>query len=148
MSALTEVQGVILRYVVRELEGNITIQKAKFNTKLGENEFTEEAMLHPVIVFFPNGTSQVMERASAEKRGFLDMPQILNFDTVQDTKTPAGRFKNALTTKARREAWLQLEQAVIRNCTAKSGNPLPPDVTISSESVYFEDAIKEEKEEA
>lgn len=143
MSITGEVSGVTLSYVAREVEGDIMTVKTKFDDKLGENVQKETKVVDPVIVFFPNNTSQVMARKTAEERGFLAQPEILNFAQVQDQKTAAGRYKNAIKNEDRIQAWLDMENKIITDCVAASGHPLALDCNYSDKSVYL-DAPTEE----
>ena len=137
MSVAGEISGVTLNYVAREVQGNIPCTLTKFDKDLGENVHEMTKVKEPVIVFFPNGTTQVMSRKRAEGLGFLEQPDILNFASVQDSKTPAGRYKNAIRESDRLNAWLTMENAVIQRCVSKSGHPLPLDCTYSDYSLYM-----------
>lgn len=144
MSGVTgEISGVGLAYVTRAIDGDIKTTKTAFDKKLGENVTKETTVEEPVIVFFSSGTSQVMSLKRAEALGYLEQPEVMNLANVQDTKTPAGRYKNAIREKDRLDAWMALENAVIQRCVGKSGHPLPLDCTYSENSIYF-DAQHEE----
>lgn len=144
MDATTgEISGVMLSYVAREVIGDIKTTKTKFDAKLGENVQTEVTVKNPIIVFFPNRTSQVMPRAKAEQKGFLRQPEVLNLAQVQDQQTAAGRYKNAIRSSDRIDAWLEMEERVITDCVSGSGHPLPLDCNYSKNSVYL-DAPNEE----
>lgn len=147
MSATAEVQGVFLSYVAREIvQGTINKTVTKFDNKLRENVQKKKAIEEPIIVFFPNGTSQVMSRKIAEGKGFFEQPTVINLGSVNDQTTPAGRYKHALQDRARISAWKDLEQQVINTCIEKSGHPLSRDCLFSDQSIYFdEQPIKQEE---
>lgn len=143
MSASAEVSGVTLRYVTREIIGDIEVDKTEFDENTRENVLKKGKVKDPVIVFFPNKTSQVMARKRAEEKGFLNRPDILNFSQVTDQHTAAGKFKHALHEDERQAAWLDLENAVISKCVGRSGHPVNLECQISDESVYFSQKFKE-----
>lgn len=137
MSVTSEYSGVGLAYVARQIDGVIMTTSTKFDTKLGENVTKETEVRNPVIVFFPNGTTQVLAGDRAKILGFLEQPEIMNFESVQGGKSPAARYKNALREKDRMDAWHDLENAVINRCVSKSGHPLPLDCDYSKKSFYL-----------
>lgn len=143
MATAGEFKGVRLAYVARTIKGDIKTVETHFDKKNNENVQKEVKVKEPVIVFFPNGTSQVFPAKVAEKKGFLTQPDIINLDTVgSDTKTAAGRYKNAIRVKDREDAWLQMENNIVTSCIAKHGHPLPLDVVYSDQSMYL-DTFKE-----
>lgn len=137
MSVTAELSGVALAYVAREIIGNIDTTRTKFDTKIGENVVSIVALQDPVIVFFPSGTTQVLSANRAKALGFLEQPEIMNYASVQDGKSAAARYKNAIREKDRVDAWLMLENAIIQKCVSKSGHPLPLDCTYSDKSFYL-----------
>lgn len=137
MSVGQEVAGVTLQYVAREVTGDIMTTAAQRDAKNGGIVERNKKLKEPVIVFFSNGSTLVMERSSAETRGFLKTPEVMNLSQVTDTATPAGRFKHAFRDEDRQQAWMDLEQAVITKCTSRSGHPLPLDARVSEQSIYF-----------
>jgi hypothetical protein len=143
MSVGGEISGVGLSYVAREIKGSIPYKKTKFDAKLGENVYTDGELEKPVIVFFSNGTTQVFSMKRAEAMGFLVQPDVMNIASVQDAKTPAGRYKNAIKESVRLDAWQMMEEAVIQRCVAKTGHPLPLDCSYKSNSIYFDADEKE-----
>jgi len=143
MSVTGELSGVGLAYVTRAVIGEIKTTKTKFDTKLGENVTSETSVKDPVIVFFPNGTTQLLAADRAKILGFLEQPEIMNYSSVQDGKSPAARYKNAIRERDRIDAWLMMENAVIQRCVSKSGHPLPLDCIYADTSLY----LSNEKEE-
>ena len=137
MSVTGELSGVVLAYVVREIIGPIYTTTTKFDAKLGENKETVAEVKDPVIVFFPNKTTQVLAAERAKILGFLQQPEIMNYASVQDGKTAAARYKNAIREKQRIDAWLDMENTIIQGCVAKSGHPLPLDCVYSDKSFYL-----------
>jgi hypothetical protein len=138
MSMTGEVAGVVLAYVTREIIGDIKTTKTSFDPIQKENVKEEALVVDPVIVFFPNRTTQVLPRNVAEQKGFLSQPEVLNFSQVQDQKTPAGRYKNALREVDRKQAWLDMEQAVITGCVSASGHPLPREAMYNENSIFLD----------
>jgi len=137
MSATTEIQGVVLSYVTRLVTGEVLTTQTRYDVDDQELKTQELSIEEPVIVFFPNGTSQVFASKNAAKKGFLETPEILNFASVEDQKTPAGRFKFAIRDDQRRQAWLDMEENVVRRVLSKSGNPLPAGVDYEKKSLFF-----------
>ena len=139
MSVSNEVSGVKLEYVLREIKGKLPDNTVKFSDKENANVFTQKNIVNPVIVFFPNKTTQVLSSKRAEALGFFRTPNIMNFSQVEDSSTAAGRFKFAVRDADRKNAWLSLETSIINNCIAKGGHPLPLEVNYSPESFYYGD---------
>lgn len=144
MSVTGEISGVTLTHVARRIDGDIETTTTKFDPKIGENVKKPSTVKNPVIVFFPNGMSQVMTEKRADSLGFLGQPEILNFAQVEDQQTAAGRYKHAIRDDQRRMAWLEMEQSVVNACISKSGHPLPLDCVYSDESVYLEPVKQQE----
>lgn len=143
MSTTGEISGVMLEYVLRRVEGKVMTSIVKFDPDLGENVRKEVAIRHPVIVFFPNRTSRVMSEKDAERAGFMRQPEIMNFAQVADQRTPAGRYKNAIRSADRKQAWLEMEVTLINRIIEKSGHPLALENTYSQSSVYLDDPTEE-----
>lgn len=137
MDYVSEVRGVTLKYVTREVEGDIIARNTRFNKEEG-NIHVEVKVKDPVIVFFPNNSSQVMSKQLANSKGFLDAPEVLNLAAVDDHSTPAGRFKHAIRDSDRKEAWLDMENSIINGCIASTGHPLPRNATYKMESIYLD----------
>jgi hypothetical protein len=137
MAVNSEVAGVSLSFVTRQVIGDILDTKTRFDPLTGENITEEIKVKDPVIVFFPNGTSQVMSSKHAEGAGYLNQPEIMNISMVGDQRTPAGRYKNAIREEDRCRAWLDLEGVVINKCIGKSGHPLPLDCRVDENSLFF-----------
>lgn len=121
MSAVTQMKGARLEFVVRPLKGKVKTVKHSVNPKLKKIEQTIIEEEGGYIVYTPMGNSYRLTQAELVKRGYDRQPSILNFDRVNDTKTPAGRFKFALDPDARKKAWSDMEDEVIRACHRKTG---------------------------
>lgn len=135
-----------LSYVTRAVTaGDIFTTTAKFDPKEQQIVKKQVAVVDPVVVFMANGATIVMSMKEAEKRGFLNQPEILNFDSVTDPKTPAGQYKFAMNMLVRQKAFTQLEENVISKCISRHGHPLPNGCTYARTSIYFDDeaSIKE-----
>jgi hypothetical protein len=135
IGAATDVGPATLAFVTRVVTGSIETTVTKYDKKLKETVQEVVAVRDPVIVFFPNGTCQVMPAKIADLKGFLEMPKILNFEAVTDADTVAGKFKFALSDAQRKKHWLEMEQAVISRCMRRSGHPLPKNVDVSDHSI-------------
>ncbi len=144
MGKNSNISGVFLDYVTREVENDVIITKTKFNPKKGENEQVEAKLKSPVIVFFPNGTSQVMSSSRAQEHGFLKRPKIIGINSVEDSESFAGKYKRAFHEKERVEAWLGLESELINKCISSTGHPLSLENTFSNDSLFVEN-IKEKE---
>jgi len=130
--------GAVLAFVTRVVTGNVFAPQARFDDATMKVTRTMERVVNPVIIFFPNGTTVVMAEKLAEQKGFLEAPTILNFEAVVDAKSIAGRFKFSMGDSARREAWTQMEQAVIGTCLARGGYPLnQKEASYSDHSIMF-----------
>ncbi len=135
--AITSTESAILSFVTREVEGDIETEVSKFDQKLGEVKKTKVKVKEPVVVFFPSGSTQIFSRAAAERKGFLTRPDILNFESVQNSDTNAGKFKFAMMPAERIEYWEAMEQDVINRCCQR-GLPVPHETTFSKTSLFTE----------
>lgn len=131
--------GAQLSYVTRLVTGDVPTTKTKFkNDKNGGHNVEEQAMVEePVIVFLPNRSVRVMSFKEAGKLGFLNQPNILNFEAVTDQTSSAGKFKFGINEAVRHQAWMDLENGLIAACLRKAGKPLPDGVHYSNESIYI-----------
>lgn len=145
MSFGADSSGAVLEYVTRDVNGVVFTTKSRWDKAKGEIVTSEVPVEDPVIVFFPTGTAQVLPLKVAEAKGFLEVPNILNFQEVVDQQSIAGKFKFALTPAARNEAWLRLENLVISGCISQRGHPLPEGVTYSQKSAFVETEEPKEK---
>lgn len=126
-------RGPRLEFVVRELKGNRTrvtrkmtgtVKKLanggeKTNYKMEEVPKKEPA---GYMVYFPSGNSTRLTRKELLQRGYDRQPAIINFEQVNDTKSPAGRFKYAIDEKTKALAYKQLEEQVIKACKRRGGH--------------------------
>lgn len=135
IGASADIGPATLEFVTRVVKGSVETTFTKYDKKLRETVQEVTLVRDPVIVFFPNGTCQVMPAKVAEKEGFLEMPKILNFEAVTDADTVAGKFKFALSDAQRKKHWLEMEQAVISRCMRRSGHPFPQGVDIENHSI-------------
>lgn len=120
MGAGTEgMKGPRLEFVVRELKGEVSRPHHSMNGKKIETVLAKEPAGY--LVYLPSGQSYRLSRDELVKRGFDRQPSIINFEMVQDTKTPAGRYKFAMDDKTRRAAWKLLEEEVIKSCVRRHG---------------------------
>jgi len=152
MSFGQDIGGATLAFVTRVVEGPITMETTAFNPDTSKNEKTKVEVEEPVIVFFPNGSSQVLPAKQAEKMGYLAQPVILNFEAVDKPDTIAGKFKFAMSEQDRKTYWIQMEQHVISACMRKGGYPIPRNCNVSETSLMFSDVkpkqTRKEKEAA
>lgn len=129
MSLTEGMKGPRLEFVVRELKGEI---KRPHHTVKGKKI---ETVLVPepagYIVYMPNGHSYRLSREQLVKRGYDRQPSIINFEQVQDTKSPAGKYKFAMDDRQRKVAWKALEDEVIKSCIRRHGP-----ITASKEVEY------------
>lgn len=120
MAANSEgMKGPRLEFVVRPLKGNFMRPKHRVVKKKIETHFEKE--LAGYVVYMPNGTSQHLTHKQLLQHGFDRQPSIINFETVNDTKTPAGKYKFAMDDKQRKAAWALMEQQVIKACQRRHG---------------------------
>lgn len=112
-------KGPRLEFVVRPLKGNFNRAKHKVVNKKIEVSFEKEPAGY--IVYMPNGSSYHMSHKELLKHGFDRQPSIINFETVNDTKSPAGQYKFAMDDKQRKVAWAALEEQVIKACHRRHG---------------------------
>lgn len=120
MSVSNPMQGARLEFVVRKLKEPIKRAKVTFDKK--QKRLVEKVTEHEgFMVYMPNGHSYRLTATEVVKKGFDRIPTILNFERVNDTKSPAGRFKFAINDEARAKAWNELEDQVIKSCTRRVG---------------------------
>lgn len=114
-------QGARLEFVVRAVKGKVKRPVHSWNPKENKIDATMREEPGGYIIYTPFGQSYRLTQAEFVRRGFDRQPQILNFDKVNDTTSPAGRYKHAMTDKARQEAWTDLEKEVIKLCVRRHG---------------------------
>lgn len=129
MSFRQDTGGAVLAFVTRVVIGPVETPKCVYNKEQQELQRTTVLVENPVIVFFPNGSCVVMAEKDADKKGFLNMPTILNFEAVTDASSIAGQFKFAMSDDQRNLAWEQMEQQVISACQARGGYPFDASTT-------------------
>jgi len=143
----TEPAGATLSFVTRRVKGEVFTEKTLFNDETQKIEKKHVAIENPVIVFLPSGSVLLFTEEEAAARGLMEMPEVLNIEDVNDTKTAAGKWKFAMNDAQRRKSWEIMEHAVIRACTARGGYPLDATKAKYSESsILFEDAKPMKKE--
>lgn len=141
MAVGQDTKGAFLSYVTRKINGTILTTQTRFNEKTRKQEEEEIEVKNPVIVFFPNRTSQVMSAAVAERLGFLHTPTIVNMNTVDDQESPAGRVKFGINDATRYAGWMELEGHIISRCLAKGGYPIPRDAEYDEESLFYQKPV-------
>lgn len=114
-------KGPRLEFVVRPIKGKVKRFKHSFDPTKRKISATEVVEDGGYIIYLPTGASYRLSHKDLVKRGFDRQPNILNFETVNDTRTPAGRYKFAMNDKAREIAWKALEDQVIKACVRKHG---------------------------
>ena len=123
MSVANGNKGPRLEFVVRELksEGALrhTVKWDKKLKKLVRATAPVEETLY--MVYTPSGNSYRLTMAELKKWGFDRPPTILNLDRVNDSNTPAGRFKFGINEETRMQAYRELENQVIKSCERKHG---------------------------
>lgn len=121
MSATSQMQGARLEFVVRSVKGKVKRPVHSWDPEAKKivTEMKEQAGGY--IVYTPFGQSYRLTNEEFLRRRFDRQPKILNFDRVNDTETPAGRYKHAMSDAARQAAWKDLEQEVIRLCVRRHG---------------------------
>lgn len=130
MAAGTEgMKGPRLEFVVRELKGEVKKPHHSMKGKKIETVLAPEPAGY--LVYMPNGQSYRLTKEELVKRGFDRQPSIINFEGVQDTKSPAGRYKFAMDDKTRKIAWRALEDEVVKACVRRHGP-----VTSAKEEVH------------
>lgn len=121
MAGLTTMKGARLEFVVRKIDGKIKLPVHSFNPKTKKIEATAREVDAGYIVYMPSGHSYRLSKSQLVKKGFDRQPKIMNLDKVNDTDTPAGRFKHAIDMDARKKAWEDLENDVIKSCVRRHG---------------------------
>jgi|SRR6478752_2077947 len=123
MAQLTEgMRGPRLEFVVRPAKNKVMRAKVSFDPTSRKNvervvEIDEKAF----IVYMPNGHSYRLTASELARRKLDRQPSIISFETVNDTTSPAGRYKFALNDEQRQKAWRDLENQVIRSCQRRHG---------------------------
>ena len=142
-----EPAGATLSFVTRRVKGEVLTEKTLFNEDTQKIEKKLVEIENPVIVFLPSGSVVLLTEEEAELKGLMDMPEVLNIEDVNDTKTAAGKWKFAMNDSQRQKAWLILENAVIRACTARGGYPLDAaKAQFAEHSIYFDAPATKKKE--
>lgn len=115
---ITMGRGPRLAYVIRPVKTKRVETTHRFDPKTRKVVAVKakEATTGGYMVYTPNGSSYRISEADMIKGGFDKPPTIINFEMVNDTKTPAGRFKFAIDEESRRKAYLEMEKQVIRAC--------------------------------
>lgn len=119
MPAFGQMQGARLEFVVRPLKGKMS--RPVHSMEKGKIVTTTKSVDAGFIVYTPMGQTYRLTKEELVQRGYDRQPEIMNFDQVKDTKSPAGRFKHAMTDLQRKQAWSDLEKQVIRSCERKHG---------------------------
>jgi hypothetical protein len=109
-------RGPRLAFVVRQLKGKRKMQVHKYNPTTHKNDIIMVEKDAGYMVYTPNGTSYRLTKEQLLKSGLDRQPEIINFESVNNTRSPAGRFKYAIDDKARAAAYKELEEQVIRAC--------------------------------
>lgn len=114
--------GPRLEFVLRELTGTVKRRKHRFDKEA--KQIVSEDVLQPAgyMLYLADGHSYRLTADQVRKRGFNREPAILNLEKANDPKTPAGRFKLAITESARRKAYTEMEQEIISVAESFAGN--------------------------
>jgi hypothetical protein len=121
-------RGPRLEFVVRELKGKRKRAFHAWSKELKKVVETTKEEAAGYMVFFPNGTSYRLTREQLLAQGYDREPAIINFELVNDTKSPAGVFKYAMNEKTKQAAYRKLEEQVIRACKRAGGHADTGDV--------------------
>lgn len=131
MPAFGHMQGARLEFVVRPLKGKR--QAPVHKIEKGKIVTATRPVDAGFIVYTPMGQTYRLSKEELVKKGYDRQPEIMNFDQVKDTKSPAGRFKHAMNDAQRQKAWKDLEMQVIRSCERKHG-PIVQEKEIENDS--------------
>lgn len=121
MSAASQMQGARLEFVVRTVKGKVKRPVHSWDAQMKKITSENKEVDGGYLVYTPFGQSYRLTREEFLRRGFDRQPKILNFDRVNDTETPAGRYKHAMSDAARQAAWTDMEKEVIRLCVRRHG---------------------------
>lgn len=118
---LSIARGVRLEFVVRELKGKRKRVVNGWDAK--KKKITEKTVEEAAgyMIYFPNGTSYRLTKDELIQRGFDREPSIINLDQVNDTKSPAGKFKFAMSPDTKLAAYRQMEEQVVKACKRRGG---------------------------
>lgn len=126
MSASHTMKGARLEFVLREFKGVRTLKKHRFDAKKKKIVPTVVKEEGGYLLFTPSGHAYYLTKQEALDRGYLNRrPKILNFDQVNDTETPAGKFKFAVRQEDKEAAMVELEKEIIKLCTSRGGPIVP-----------------------
>ncbi len=114
-------KGPRLEFVVRPMKGKVKVPHHSFDPAKKKVVSVLNTEDFGYLVYLPNGNSYRLNKDQLKKYGYDRQPTILNFDQVNDTKTPAGRYKFAMDDAQRKKAWLELEEQVIKACVRRHG---------------------------
>jgi hypothetical protein len=121
----SEMNGARLEFVLRPIPGTVLRGHYTFDDEKKQNVFIEAHEEAGFMLFLPDGHSYRLTKADVVRRGFNRSPDILNFEKkAQDQKSPAGRFRLAITEVEKKKAYTEMEDEVISVCRKFAG-PIP-----------------------
>lgn len=121
MSASHIMQGARLEYVARKINGTVTQHTIEWDKKQKKLVRKTKQVGDCYMVYLPTGHSYRLTAKQLIDNGFDRQPTILNFERVNDQKSPAGRFKYAINEEMKMKAWRELEDQVVKLCDRKHG---------------------------
>ncbi len=120
MSANHQMQGARLEYVCRKIKESVTTTTVSWDAK-NKKLVRKPKQVEMYMIYLPTGHSYRLTAEQVVTQGFDRQPNILNFERVNDTKSPAGMFKHAINQEAKEAAWKLLEEQVVKLCNRKHG---------------------------
>lgn len=124
MAVMNDMKGARLAYVCRPLKGKKKHRVHAWDSDAKKLVSIETEIEAGYMLYTPSGHSYRLTEQQVIRRGFDAQPEILNFDAVNDAKSPAGRFKFAINDETRKAAWRQMEEQVIALCKRRGGGSL------------------------
>lgn len=127
-----QMSGTRLAYVVVPLPGKVKrdvyLLNPKSNPRGMDDTVKEREEPAGYMVYFPRGHAIRLKSMKELKHYKLDgPPNIINIQGLHDPKSPLGKLIAAQDDNARRGAMEDMQTAVIRMATAKTGPILMPE---------------------
>lgn len=128
--SVAQMSGTRLAYVVHAIDGKVKRPVYKLNPKSNPAGMKAVEVEQPAgyMVYFPRGHAiRIRDRKTLQHYGLDGPASIINIQGLNDPKSPLGRLIAAQDDNTRRGAMEDMQKAVIRMATAKSGPVLMPE---------------------
>lgn len=92
---------------------------AKYTWDKKKGQLVTEEVVHEngYMLYTPAGHSYFLTQEEAVDRGYMRDPEIMNFESIRDRQSNAGKFKYGIDEKTRREGYEGMIRDLIRFCS-------------------------------